>query len=58
MDNNAKNKKSRLHMREQEPSERIKNFNEVPFGYNEEEAKLEADRCLQCKNPLVFRVVR
>ena len=38
-------------MREQEPKERIKNFNEVPYGYNEEEAVAEASRCLQCKNP-------
>lgn len=51
MDNNAQNKKSCVRMREQHPEERIKNFNEVPYGYNEEEAKLEAVRCLQCKNP-------
>lgn len=38
-------------MREQDPKERIKNFNEVPLGYTEEEAKLEAQRCLQCKKP-------
>ena len=36
-------------MREQRPEERIKNFKEVPFGYNEEEAVTEAARCLQCK---------
>jgi len=36
-------------MREQKPEIRIKNFEEVPFGYNEEEAVLEASRCLQCK---------
>lgn len=35
-------------MREQEPEERKKNFNEVPYGYSEEEAVLEAERCLQC----------
>ncbi|NQT32745.1 MAG: NADPH-dependent glutamate synthase [Candidatus Omnitrophica bacterium] len=35
-------------MREQDPKERIKNFNEVPYGYNEEEAVREASRCLQC----------
>jgi len=35
-------------MREQEAKERIKNFFEVPFGYSEEEAVLEAGRCLQC----------
>ena len=36
-------------MREQEPKQRIKNFEEVPYGYNEEEAVAEAARCLQCK---------
>jgi glutamate synthase (NADPH) small chain len=36
-------------MKEQAPKERIKNFNEVPYGYNEEEAVAEAKRCLQCK---------
>jgi glutamate synthase (NADPH/NADH) small chain len=36
-------------MREQEPRERKKNFNEVPFGYDEETAVAEAERCLQCK---------
>jgi len=40
----------RQHMAEQEPSERIRNFNEVPFGYTPEQAKKEAERCLQCKN--------
>ncbi len=38
-------------MKEQPPEERIKNFNEVPLGYTEEEAIQEAKRCLQCKNP-------
>jgi len=37
-------------MKEQSPEERKKNFNEVPLGYTEEEAILEARRCLQCKN--------
>jgi glutamate synthase (NADPH) small chain len=36
-------------MREQDPKQRIKNFEEVPYGYNEEEAIAEASRCLQCK---------
>ena len=35
----------------QEASERVKNFEEVEFGYNDEEALQEASRCLQCKNP-------
>lgn len=38
-------------MREQDAKARIKNFNEVPYGYNEEEAVAEASRCIQCKNP-------
>jgi len=38
-------------MREQPPKERIKNYDEVPFGYSPEEAVLEAQRCLQCKKP-------
>jgi glutamate synthase (NADPH/NADH) small chain len=38
-------------MREQPPMERVRNFNEVPYGYSEEEAMLEASRCLQCKKP-------
>ncbi len=37
-------------MREQEPNVRIHNFDEVPFGYTEEEAIQEAERCLQCKD--------
>ncbi len=35
----------------QEASERVKNFQEVEFGFNDEEALQEASRCLQCKNP-------
>ncbi len=38
-------------VREQEPAVRAVNFNEVCLGYNEEEAKEEAARCLRCKNP-------
>ena len=42
----------RQKMREQPPQERIKNFNEVPFGLDEEQAVKEAQRCLECKNPV------
>lgn len=35
-------------MKEQPPHERRNNFFEVPLGYTEDEAKLEASRCLQC----------
>ncbi len=44
-------REKKVPMREQSPQERIKNFNEVPFGYTEEEAVLEANRCLSCKKP-------
>jgi glutamate synthase (NADPH/NADH) small chain len=43
-------KKEKHHMPEQKPKERIKNFNEVPYGYDLETAIEEAKRCLQCKN--------
>lgn len=46
--------KEKTPMRSQSPEERIKNFDEVPFGYNKEEALREAERCLQCpKSPCV-----
>ena len=38
-------------MKEQEPSVRVKNFHEVPLGFTVENAKMEANRCLQCKKP-------
>lgn len=44
-------KLTRIPMREQDPKERINNFNEVALGYSEEEALLEASRCLQCPKP-------
>jgi len=47
-----KEKILRQKMREQSPSERVKNFNEVPLGLTEEMAVLEAERCLQCAKPL------
>jgi len=50
--NISKKTLKRVPMKEQEPKVRIKNFNEVPFGYSEEEAILEANRCLNCKKPL------
>ncbi|MFW6029431.1 MAG: NADPH-dependent glutamate synthase [Halanaerobiales bacterium] len=40
--------KEKTPMRSQKPEERNKNFKEVPLGYNEAEAKNEAERCLQC----------
>ncbi len=37
-------------MREQPAAVRVRNFEEVPYGYTEAEAAEEAARCLQCKN--------
>ena len=37
-------------MPEQPAEERVNNISEVALGYTEEEARLEALRCLQCKN--------
>ncbi len=41
----------RVPVREQDPKVRAGNFEEVCYGYNEEEALLEASRCLNCRNP-------
>ena len=41
----------RVPVREQEAKERAHNFDEVCYGYNQEEAMMEASRCIQCKNP-------
>jgi glutamate synthase (NADPH/NADH) small chain len=43
-------RKTKYEMPEQTPQKRIKNFNEVPYGYSKEVAVEEAKRCLQCKN--------
>ena len=45
------NRIPRVPVREQDPKVRAHNFEEVCYGYNEEEARLEASRCLHCKNP-------
>jgi len=41
--------KTKVPMREQAPELRICNFEEVPLGYDENEAALESQRCLLCK---------
>ncbi len=46
-----KKRPSRQPMSEQAPEVRRRNFEEVPLGYTPEQAQLEAERCLQCKNP-------
>ncbi len=38
-------------MAKQDVLDRIHNFYEVALGYNEEQAIVEAERCLQCPNP-------
>ena len=45
------NKIPRVAVREQDAQVRATNFEEVCYGYNLEEAQLEASRCLNCKNP-------
>ena len=45
------NKIPRVPVREQEPQLRAANFEEVCYGYDLQEASLEASRCLQCRNP-------
>jgi len=45
------NKTPRVPVRDQDPNIRKTNFEEVCFGYNTDEAMLEATRCIQCKNP-------
>lgn len=45
------NRIPRVPVREQDPKVRATNFEEVCYGYNAEEAALEASRCLNCKNP-------
>ncbi|MBO5189287.1 MAG: NADPH-dependent glutamate synthase [Alistipes sp.] len=45
------NKIPRVPVREQNPAVRATNFEEVCYGYNLEEAQLEATRCLDCKKP-------
>ncbi len=47
----AKEKIPRQPMPEQAPEDRARNFDEVPCGYSEETAMLEASRCLKCKKP-------
>lgn len=47
--------KEKVKVPEQNPIERIKNFDEVCLGYTKEQAIEEASRCLQCKNPLCVK---
>ncbi len=47
----SRDNKKRVPISELTPEERIKHFNEVSLGYNAEEAIIEAQRCIQCKDP-------
>ncbi|UCH43312.1 MAG: NADPH-dependent glutamate synthase [Dehalococcoidales bacterium] len=48
----AKLNLNRVPMTRQDPKVRGKNFDEVALGYNEEQVKAEASRCIQCpKHP-------
>lgn len=47
----AKTKVPRQAMPEQAPEDRARNFLEVPYGFTDELALLEAGRCLKCKKP-------
>lgn len=40
----------RIKVPERGPEERVEDFEEVPLGYDEEQAMIEAERCLQCAN--------
>lgn len=47
----SKTKKEPTEMPKQSPEVRRQNFNEVALGYTEEQARGEANRCLQCPKP-------
>lgn len=47
----AQDMQKRIPIREQDAAQRASNFEEVSYGYNKEEAMLEANRCLNCKKP-------
>ena len=48
----VRDNKKRIPISEIPAKERITNFKEVCLGYTAEEAIMEAQRCIQCKNPL------
>ncbi|WP_036728511.1 bifunctional dihydroorotate dehydrogenase B NAD binding subunit/NADPH-dependent glutamate synthase [Peptoniphilus mikwangii] len=52
IENEKADRFKRTPISEQPASIRNKNFEEVCLGYTEEEAVIEAKRCLNCKNPL------
>ena len=48
---NLKAHPPRVPMPERDADERVQGFAEVPLGYTEAQARAEAERCLDCKNP-------
>lgn len=44
-------KSPRIYPKEQDPEVRARNFDEVCYGFTEQEAIAEASRCISCKNP-------
>jgi glutamate synthase (NADPH/NADH) small chain len=48
-------KRSRTPMPRQKAEERVSNFSEVALGYTEEQAVMEAERCLGCKNKICVK---
>ena len=51
----AQDMMKKVPVREQAPEVRAHNFEEVCLGYNEAEAVAEAERCLNCKNPMCVK---
>ncbi len=45
----------RQQAQEQTPEERVRNFLEVSFGFDEERALVEVTRCLECKDPACIK---
>ncbi|MCX7956982.1 MAG: NADPH-dependent glutamate synthase [Endomicrobia bacterium] len=49
------NRKHIVKPKELKPNKRTYHFDEVVFGYTEEEMIEEANRCIQCKNPMCIK---
>lgn len=49
-DGKKNSKAPRVPMLERRPEDRVRDFGEVPLGYSPEQVRLEAVRCLGCKN--------
>ena len=50
MDRRHRLRKDPQKVRKQDPRERLKNFDEVSYGFTLEQARAEAGRCLQCEH--------